>query len=274
MIGRECLCQVGGKRLGTGKQVVGKLAKLRRKSELAARAHRRMAREHLFDERRSGAREAHDEDRLRHVGVGPWRAAAARSCLDEESPEAPEELLDSFRLIAQSAALGGEFGLALDEITPGFVISTKAIVQSSARELPIAIERRGGLDDRECLRVAAGAGQELRPQQIDIAGGPPLLRAVEQLRGAGEIPAHFVQLRPMTERQEFARDHPVGVGEQDIGFLEPPLVHQVDREICQRRRARASKRQRAPEMPLTCGKVVELREQRTEDVHAQADCGD
>ena len=125
-----------------------------------------------------------------------WPHRCARQMLeiglDEKPREAAEECFDRFGLVGESAALGSELRLALDEITPGVVVSTEAIVQASARELSVAIERRGGLDDRESLRVATGAGQELRPQQIDIARRAPLLRAVEQLRRADEVPAYVV----------------------------------------------------------------------------------
>ena len=55
-----------------------------------------------------------------------WRARQQLEVVaDEELPEARKKRFDGFRLIAQSAALGGELCLALDKITPGLVISSK-----------------------------------------------------------------------------------------------------------------------------------------------------
>ena len=264
MFGRKGLRQVGGEPLGTWKQVVRQLAKLRRKRKLATRAHRRMAREHLFDERRSGAWETHDEDWLRHVGANGRTRQQLELVSTEALPEARKKFFDGFSLVAQSAALGGELCFALDEIMPGLVISSNAIVQPPALESPIAIERGGGLNDRERLRVAPGARQELRPQQINVLWRPPRFGAVEQFRGTDEISPHFVKLRPVTERQEFAGRQPIRVGEQDIGFLEPALVHQVDGEICHYRRTRTPELQRTPEVALAGRKVAELGEERTE----------
>src|SRR5688572_18599867 len=124
MIGRKGLRQVGGEPLGNWKQVVRQLAKLRRKRKFATRAHRRMAREHLFDERRSGAWETHDEDWLRHVGANGRTRQQLELVSNEELPKARKKFFDGFSLVAQSAALGGELRFALDKITPGVVISS------------------------------------------------------------------------------------------------------------------------------------------------------
>ena len=68
----------------------------------------------------------------------------------------------------------------------------------------------------------------------------------------------------MTEREELARGQAIGVSEQGIGFLEPALVHQIDRQICEDRRARASERKGAAKMPLAGRKIVELRQDGAE----------
>ena len=171
----QALRQVVGERLGSWEQLAARACAARRRTQLAARAHRGVAREHLLDQRRAGARETHDEDRLRHVGAhGRARQQLERCRARRTARGAQKTLRRPARLIAQSAAPRRRAcALPSTKSRQASSYRPSAIEQPPAFEPPIAIERGGGLDDRERLRVAPGARQELRPQQIDVAWRPP-----------------------------------------------------------------------------------------------------
>ena len=135
-------------------------------------------------------------------------------------------------------------------------MTTDALVESPPLELPVTVDVAGRLDDRECLGVAPGPGEVLHAQQVDRLGGGRRLRGFEESLRAGEVALHLPELRPVREDAERPRREPVRLRKGRLRFGGASLLHQVEREVCQRSRVRATGLERAPEMPFARRKVV------------------
>ena len=214
-----------------------------------------MARQHLLDQCRAGARKSQDEDRLR--GIAPRRGA--RQQLDIGAHEKPsqtlEERLDRLSLVSDTARLLREFRLARHPIAPRVGEMSHAIVQSTALEQRIAVELRQRLKHLERLRVVAATREIVDLQQIDVASGRG---AIQQLLGALQIALHFVQLRPVRKRLHVARIELIGARKKGLRFGGAALFHQVDPEVRQTLRLRRAELQSAAEMPLAGRQVVQF----------------
>src|SRR2546430_1297330 len=88
VIGRPALPEISRQRCRPREQVLGELAQLAKEGELAAGQHCRVAAENLFYQSRARARNAHDEDRLRHIAA---RLGSGQK-LDVLPREEPREL--------------------------------------------------------------------------------------------------------------------------------------------------------------------------------------
>ena len=207
------------------------------------------------------------------IGCGTSaRSGALRQQLDvradEEALQTREERLDGLRVVGQSAGFGGQQLLALDQVAPRFVVAAEPIEQPTAFEPRIAVECRRGVENRQRFAAPcpcatgdwrAADRRRCRRRRAWPAPASPMLRVVV---------AHLAQLRPVRQRAKVAGRECVRTREAGLGFVGATLLHQIQRQVREKRRLLAAELERAPEVPFARGQVVQLRQDRAEQVVA------
>ena len=260
--------QVLRKWLGSGELLQRELPQLRDEGQLAAGAHRGVAREHLLDQRRARARKTHDENRLRHLCAQRRLRQQLDVRADEEALQTREERLDGLCVVGEPAGFGCQQSLALDQVAPCFVVAAEPIEQPTSFEPRIAVECRRSVEDSQRFAHLARSRKVIGAQQLHVIVARDALGPLQQVPCSSVVVAHLAQLRPVRERAKLAGRKCVRARKAGLRFVGATLLHEIERQVREERRLLAAQLQRAPEVPFSGGQVVQLRKDRAEQVVA------
>src|SRR4029079_12377621 len=141
------------------------VAELRSERQLAAGDDRAVAGQDLFDERRSGARKADDEDRLGNVV--PRRRSRMICRARRESDQCFRFFGDLYPLVPAAVSLG-ELSLASNPILPSLTVMPKAIVEPPALKKGGSREVVAVLEERQSPLRLIHSSKQYRALQVDV----------------------------------------------------------------------------------------------------------